>query len=578
MGPRKKKPRDIISQVNSRIIRDQASMLDVDTLASSILACKPQGASGAYAFKWAYLEEEILSKLPRPGISAAARYNAAVDKMMLSEARCKALNAEGFNLTQRSYYLLERAKDLIWSALGQVPRTLFETAAFSGGATTNYPRKYGDPFFKYLGKGKLGVTPSAYNYAYALITATPVWCASGGWHKLQLRAGNSVFTVPKSTEIDRAACKEPCMNMALQKAVGNYIRKRLREVCAIDLNDQTMNQTLAAIGSHDGSLATIDLSSASDSISCYLVDYLLPGPWADILNRLRSPGGWVRLRHGESRSYVKWEKHSTMGNGYTFELESLIFWALVTAACEVDYPSLSKCKVEGARVVSIYGDDIICPVVSVERVVHLLSVTGFSVNEKKSFWSGPFRESCGKHYYSGVDVTPFYIRKPIDSINRVIWLLNALRRWAADEDGIVVDPSVYSLWKKVRRVYVPSRFLGGDSCETTTSVASPHGLRDRVGIAYKMKKIQGDAAYLRCLQYSSVPAEFAHVRWYESDELYSPACDHDSLKFSRIPNADKPYFRVMRNKRTTWVKEIPLFPEELLVRSYPYASGNRSIE
>jgi hypothetical protein len=45
-----------------------------------------------------------------------------------------------------------------------------------------------------------------------------------------------------------------------------------------------------------------------------------------------------------------------------------------------------------------------------------LNQFGFKVNTHKSFWKGNFRESCGMDAYSGIDVTPTYMRRllPVD--------------------------------------------------------------------------------------------------------------------------------------------------------------------
>jgi len=55
--------------------------------------------------------------------------------------------------------------------------------------------------------------------------------------------------------------------------------------------------------------------------------------------------------------------------------------------------------------VRVYGDDIIVPVNYVQSVIQELETFGFRVNTRKSFWTGKFRESCGKEYYDGHDVS-----------------------------------------------------------------------------------------------------------------------------------------------------------------------------
>jgi hypothetical protein len=63
--------------------------------------------------------------------------------------------------------------------------------------------------------------------------------------------------------------------------------------------------------------------------------------------------------------------------------------------------------------VRVYGDDIIIPVDYVRTVVPMLETFGFRVNRDKSFWTGKFRESCGRDYYDGDDVSIVKVRQKI---------------------------------------------------------------------------------------------------------------------------------------------------------------------
>jgi hypothetical protein len=204
--------------------------------------------------------------------------------------------------------------------------------------------------------------------------------------------GNSVTFVPKSAKTDRPIAVEPRWNIFFQKGMGRYIRNRLKHF-GVNLDHQGLNQALAIYGSHSGKYATIDLASASDTVSKEVVLALLPDPWLDILAAMRSPAYHL---DGEWKSYSKW---SSMGNGYTFELESLLFWALCSSVHED---------------VSVYGDDLIVPTQTFDAIVRVLEVCGFSVNPDKSFVSGPFRESCGQDAFLGTPVTPIYWKEALD--------------------------------------------------------------------------------------------------------------------------------------------------------------------
>lgn len=233
---------------------------------------------------------------------------------------------------------------------------------------------------------------------------------------------NKVVFVPKDDSSERAIAIEPDMNMFFQKAIGSYIRSRLKRTRdMIDLDDQSINQKLARIASLGFGLATLDLSNASDTLATNLVHNLLPIDWVEAIELTRSRYGM--LPNGEKIAY---EKISSMGNGFTFELESLIFWALARGVIET-YGTGNEC-------VSVYGDDIIISSTLAEPLIAILTVAGFETNKAKSYTRGAFYESCGKHYLLGHDVTPVYLRKIPSRHAECIALINELILFAS-RDG-----------------------------------------------------------------------------------------------------------------------------------------------
>lgn len=228
--------------------------------------------------------------------------------------------------------------------------------------------------------------------------------------------GNAVTTVPKNAKTDRTIAVEPHVNAYLQRGVGKYIRNILKRH-GTDLRSQERNQILAREGSVSGSLATIDLSGASDTISRKIVSTILPADWVGFLDKLRSP---CYLLDGQWHIY---HKHSSMGNGYTFELETLIF--VLIAICCCDEVGVSS------RSVSVYGDDIVIPIEAYEVLNETLSVCGFTINQGKSFHTGLFRESCGKDYFGGINVRPFFVREKLSSVSSLYRVANNLRRYCA---------------------------------------------------------------------------------------------------------------------------------------------------
>ena len=228
-----------------------------------------------------------------------------------------------------------------------------------------------------------------------------------------MQAGNEVITVPKNSKTDRVIAVEPGFNTWFQKSIGTMIRRRLKGQ-GIDLNSQERNQQLSELSSLDDSLCTVDFSSASDSISKTVVRTLIrDNRWLSIMEACRSKYGTL------DKSLFKWNKFSAMGNGFTFELESLIFFATAFAVCEELGLSTES--------ISVFGDDVIIPKEAFTLYSSFTEFLGFRVNKKKSFSSSYFRESCGSHYFDGLDCKPIYLKKRVSNVEAVFKLANSVR-------------------------------------------------------------------------------------------------------------------------------------------------------
>lgn len=235
--------------------------------------------------------------------------------------------------------------------------------------------------------------------------------------------GSKLATVPKNEERNRTIAIEPIGNMCLQLAAGKYIERALRRI-GLDIRDQQpKNKDAAREGSISGRLSTIDLSDASDMFSPELVRMLLPDEWFKLLMKIRSP--CTTLPDGQ---VVELNMISTMGNGFTFPLMTLILLSLVYG---------TMCKFNRTRSlfinwdeVFIFGDDIVIPSDLFEPVCTVIEKAGLIVNHDKSFSTGPFRESCGGDYWKGYDVTPFYVKRLIDNPDVYI-VINQVLEWTA---------------------------------------------------------------------------------------------------------------------------------------------------
>ncbi len=222
-----------------------------------------------------------------------------------------------------------------------------------------------------------------------------------------------VISVPKTQSAPRIIAIEPAAMQYVQQGLLEAITQSINEdflVNFIGTEDQVPNQILAQLGSKDGSLATLDLSEASDRVHSELVRRLLArhplakeAVFACRSERASVPG------HG----VIPLAKFASMGSALCFPFEAMVFLTIIILSIEQEqghrFSKRSEVKDLLGRV-RVYGDDLVVPIDYVHTVVHNLSHFGAKVNARKSFWNGSFRESCGKEYYSGHDVSIVKVR------------------------------------------------------------------------------------------------------------------------------------------------------------------------
>lgn len=347
-----------------------------------------------------YWAHHLLKKAESQSVSEKA-CRSAINKYFAGERVCRAYNV----LLSRKDFRREHA-DLIWriqcrigSWIGAKPKFLHTSN--SSGATVQYTRSKvnGNIFLKEKGA----------QFVHSRLTD---WFSKRlleqRWGRLEIndKLPESVITViPKDVQSGRVISKSTNIDQALQLMIGRQLRDALCYEARNDINTQIPNQVLAHRGSIDGSYATIDLENASNTISRGVVELLFPPLWYTAMNACRAHTGVFNLNYisesGKQKNF-KWDDpyefqmFSAMGNGYTFELETMLFLAIC------------QCVATRPQDVRVYGDDIICHTSDALAVTEALQLFGFSVNKEKSFTDPNFlfRESCGKHYLKGVDITP----------------------------------------------------------------------------------------------------------------------------------------------------------------------------
>lgn len=389
----------------------------------------------ARQFACLQLRKSILKKFEDEPLDSADEL--ALEKFLASNDRCKdfvfstdgcsELEALACGETNAQFYsvfrLPEEESILSWRA---VLSKMDVGPGSSRGAT-------GTSWYHKVASSRLTCT-SAYLYrAYGLwMGSTPLEADVEEnrrrlFGEVSIIDSNRLSFVPKTTKISRTICTEPSVNMLVQKGVGYWLERALEDVFGINLEvQQQKNQKLAWKGSLTGDYGTIDLSSASDSVSLGLLEKIAPADILGWLKLIRSP--FTELPDG---SKVPLHMVSSMGNATTFPLQTILFASIVVGCYRALGLSIQYPRGREIGNFAVFGDDIIVRREAYNLVVSTLVRYGFVVNETKSFNDGAFRESCGADYYYGYNVRGVYcasLKQPQDLYS----LINRLNVWSAN--------------------------------------------------------------------------------------------------------------------------------------------------
>lgn len=351
---------------------------------------------------------------------------AALKSFLESEESCKKINdailENRFEATSPDVaVILHYAQRKISDILGEAPFIEDLQLSFGPGAAVTCRKKTSARY-------KLSTPPSisrpALSIAGKLRKMIPRWYDAFG---VMLVVPGSLEFVVKNYKTKRPIVIGPSLTGMAQRAVGSVIKRCLLSV-GVDLyKGQTRNRLRARNASLTGDDGTVDLTLASDSIAYMLPLILFPEDWVELLDTLRDD----RVKLGSQ--VIQLEKFSSMGNGYTFELESLLFYAITYGIARLmDIPF-------DRNTILVYGDDIIAPPDLCKGIFKYFPLFGFRINEQKSFLEGPFRESCGGDYVLGVDVRPFFIRNRCTHHVLVCMYNHLMRKPHQDPDRKIRD-------------------------------------------------------------------------------------------------------------------------------------------
>lgn len=377
--------------------------------------------------------DDMLTDIDQEGV--------AYESFLMSEFSCRTVNTElskgiGRINARECRVIRHHASAFIAEVLGACPALTDLDFTFGPGANVSSKGdKHSSPNVKL--SGRFTVSNSLLPFWRELEPTLPYIT------NVQVVCGRLEF-VPKSFKTKRSILLEPGVNSALQKGAGKVIKRCLRRIGLLTEDAQDIQRLRALKGSKkEGGedFVTIDLSRASDSIAWHLVLDLLPFDWFQLLDALRTPLARYKGK------LIELEKFSSMGNGYTFELETLLFKGLIrgiAAARGIKDDSI------------VYGDDITCNAALGAAVVELLPEFGFEVNKDKSFLTGHFKEACGGDYRDGQDVRPWFLRSLRDggrwNVAKLFSFYNFLKRKpqfdiaALSSVVLAYIPALYVTW------------------------------------------------------------------------------------------------------------------------------------
>lgn len=394
-------------------------------------------------------------------------------------------------------------------------------------------------------------------------------CIVGSWRKAEFQRARdfSAYKVvdssrltfaKKNYDISRVINTEASLEMLFQLGLGAQIEDCLGEWFNISLSKQpTINRHLAKTGSLYGDFATIDLKSASDLISTNFVSWFLPPCLFKTLDSVRAkritlPGDDV----------LELETFSTMGNGFTFPLQTLVFSCIVEAAYEE--LGLPTWNFGAVPAFSVFGDDIICVSSAYEKLLSLLEWCGFTVNKTKSFNSGCFRESCGQDFFKGRDVRGIYIKKAWHETHYYS-IFNRLSRWSL-RNNVNLDPALRYLRGLVKFRPVPFDASDFAGLKVTLELS---GLQAKKGVV-KFSRLARVPRRLSTARYETNPASLlvGAVAGYlegtaddsgcrlgavRNDSVFKPLVSSSTGSFTlRDKPHGEPKVRQERSSTTSW--------------------------
>lgn len=217
-----------------------------------------------------------------------------------------------------------------------------------------------------------------------------------------------LMCVPKTAKSPRLIASEPTSHMWCQQALLSWFETQFKESFDghfIDLNNQRKSGDMVLSASKTRKYATVDLSDASDRVTCWTVERIFRRNPSVVFALHAARTRYIRDSITDVQNFLKPKKFASQGTATTFPVMSFIMLCIALGSCiqgDVTWSKIRKLR----RHVRVYGDDIIVPTYGYARLVSAMDLLQLKVNMAKSYVTGHFRESCGVDGFKGHDVTP----------------------------------------------------------------------------------------------------------------------------------------------------------------------------
>jgi hypothetical protein len=219
-----------------------------------------------------------------------------------------------------------------------------------------------------------------------------------------------LICVPKSAKSPRLIAAEPVQHQWCQQLLWAWLRDQVDGGIFrhfLDFRRQNLSADMVLEASKSRKLATVDLSDASDRLTCWTVERVFRGK-PSILRALHAARTrWIRDDISDPKGlFIKLNKFASQGTATTFPVQSIVFLIIAIASAIGDGKVDKKAVMALVGKVRVYGDDIIIPTYGYARLTRIMDLLQLKVNMAKCYVHGHFRESCGTDGFRGYDVTP----------------------------------------------------------------------------------------------------------------------------------------------------------------------------